>query len=123
MSRPALGTRRKIFLLGANMDWTGKTKISKVESQEGGHAISFGPNVFFLQDGQNPIKVVPRVNDDIDVKIHGGTFVAGVKINEQTVFDMNEEEIAVESQKLAAQVDRQRKEMYAQMKPELDRDY
>jgi hypothetical protein len=105
------------------MSWTGKVKISKVESHDGGHAISFGPNVFFLQDGQNLAGLVPKVDDDIDVKVHGGTFVAGVKINDEIVFDMSEKEIEVESKKLASQVDKQRRELFLKMQPDLDRDY
>lgn len=105
------------------MDWTGKIAISKVEAQDGGYAISFGPNVFLLQEAQNPNGMEPKVGDFIDVKVHNGLLVAGVKINDEVLFDMTEQEIEVESKKIAESADRQRRELFEQKKAELDANY
>jgi len=104
------------------MNWTNKTAITKVEAEESGYAVNFGSHVFFLQNGQNPKGLVPRVGDQISVKI-AGNFVAGVRLNDQDVFDMTDAEIAEESLRLAQEVDRQRRELFEKMQPELDQDY
>ena len=105
------------------MGFMGKVQISEVKRQDNGYAISFGPNLFFLQDGQNEGGAAPKVGDFIEVKVHNGSFVSGVRINGEIIFDLNDEEIEAEAVVVGLAVDRQRRELFEKQKDQIDKDY